>query len=71
METATDNELKAHIVFAQAKNAQQIMEAESVSSWYRTRMVPDAQFDILDQFEGTQYQNDVYSNCLYYSDYHN
>ncbi len=71
METATDNELKAHIVFAQAKNAQQIMEAENVSSWYHTRVVPDAQFDILDQFEGTQYQNDVYSNCLYYSDYHN
>ena len=71
METASDNELKAHIVFAQAKNAQQIMEAENVSSWYYTRVVPDAQFDILDQFEGTQYQNDVYSNCLYYSDYHN
>ena len=71
MKTASDNELKAHIVFAQAKNAQQMMEAENVSSWEYTRVVPDFQFDILDQFKGTVYQQKVYSNCLYYSHYHN
>ena len=71
MKTASDNELKAHIVFAQAKNAQQQMEASEVSSWEFTRVVPHAQFDILDQFKGTVYQKDVYSNCLYYSNYHN
>ena len=71
MKTASDNELKAHIVFAQAKNAQQQMEASEVSAWGLTRVVPQKQLYILDQFKGTVYQNDVYSNCLYYSDYHN
>ena len=71
MKTASDNELKAHIVFAQAKNAQQEMEASAVSAWELTRVVPQDQLYILDQFKGTAYQKDVYSNCLYYSDYHN
>ena len=71
MKTASDNELKAHIVFAQAKNAQQQMEASEVSSWAYTRVVPQDQLYILDQFKGTKYQKDVYSNCLYYSHYHN
>lgn len=71
MKSATDNELKAHIVFAQAKNAQQVMESEAYSSWDYNRNVPNAQFNILDQFKGTKYQYEVYSNCLYYSDYHN
>lgn len=71
MKTASDNELKAHIVFAQAKNAQQEMEASAVSAWELTRVVPQDQLYILDQFKGTVYQKDVYSNCLYYSHYHN
>jgi calcineurin-like phosphoesterase family protein len=58
-------------VFAQAKNAQQEMEASVVSEWELTRVVPQDQLYILDQFKGTAYQKDVYSNCLYYSDYHN
>lgn len=71
MNTAADNELKAHIVFAQAKNAQQIMESEAYSNWDYDRNVPNEQFNTLDQFKGTKYQHEVYSNCLYYSDYHN
>ena len=71
MKTVSDNELKAHIVFAQAKNAQQVMEAENEPIWGFERVIPHAQFDVLDQFKGTLYQKEVYSNCLYYSDYHN
>ena len=70
METATDRELKAHIVFAQAKNAQQVME-QDVSSWYVTMVVPQEEFDVFDQYEGTQYHREVSSYCLYYRDYHN
>ena len=71
MKTVSDNELKAHIVFAQAKNSQQVMEAENEPIWGFERVIPHAQFDVLDQFKGTLYQKEVYSNCLYYSDYHN
>ena len=68
---ATDRELLAHIVFAQAKNAQEDMEVTVASRWDYTRVVPDEQFDELDQYEGTDYYDAVRTNCLYFSDYHN
>ncbi|MBO6024660.1 MAG: hypothetical protein J6P83_07400 [Bacteroidales bacterium] len=71
MKTATDNELKAHIVFAQAKNAQQVMEGEDFSTWDYTMVIPHAWFYELDKYRGTAYQKEVLSNCVYYSDYHN
>ena len=68
---ATDRELLAHIVFAQAKNAQEDMEVTVASRWDYTMVVPDEQFDELDQYEGTDYYDAVRTNCLYFSDYHN
>lgn len=69
--TATNNELKAHIAFAMAKNAQQDLEATARSSWDYSMVIPDHQFEELDQYKGTEYHSAVYSNCLYYRDYHN
>ena len=70
-QTAVDRELKAHIVFAGAKVAQQQLEGEAGSSWDYQRVVPDFQFDIFDQYKGTSYWNAVNTNCVYYSLYHN
>ncbi len=67
--SAADNELKAHIVYAQAKNIQQVME-DHVDSWYLQKVIPHAKFDEFDQYAGTRYHSTVKSNCLYYSDYH-
>ena len=67
---ATDRELKAHIIFAQAKNAQQLME-QNISYWEYEMMVADDQFDEFDQYAGTVYHRAVSSNCVYYRDYHN
>jgi len=69
--TATDRELLAHIVFAQAKVAQQEMEGEEHSAWDYTMVVPHTWFNELDKYKGTAYQKEVFSNCVYYSDYHN
>lgn len=68
--TATDRELMAHIIFAQAKNAQQVME-QSTSYWSYKMVVPDEQLNELDQYAGTSYQKTVLSNCVYYREYHN
>ena len=68
--TATDRELKAHIVFAHAKNVQQTME-EAVSYWDNSMVIPHEEFNEFDQYSGTQYHREVSSNCLYYRDYHN
>ena len=69
--TATDRELLAHIVFAQAKNAQQAMESSVESYWNYSRVVPDDQFNELDKYKGTNYYNAVKTNCVYYSLFHN
>ena len=68
--TATDRELLAHIIFAQAKNAQQLME-ENTSYWGYQMVVADEQFNEFDQYVGTAYHREVSSNCVYYRDYHN
>ena len=68
--TATDRELLAHIIFAQAKNAQQLME-DNTSYWGYHMVVADEQFNEFDQYAGTAYHREVASNCVYYRDYHN
>ena len=68
--SAEDRELKAHIVYAQAKNAQQVME-DHVDTWDQQMVIPHAQLNEFDQYAGTSYQKTVLSNCLYYRDYHN
>lgn len=68
--TATDRELLAHIIFAQAKNAQQLME-DGVSYWSYQMVVADEQFNEFDQYAGTAYHREVSSNCVYYREYHN
>ena len=68
--TAVDHELKAHIVFAHAKNVQQMME-EDVSYWNYSKKIPLEEFNEFDQYYGTQYHNVVLSNCLYYNNYYN
>ena len=68
--TATDRELLAHIIFAQAKNAQQLME-QNTSYWAYQMVVADEQFNEFDQYAGTAYHREVSSNCVYYRDYHN
>lgn len=68
--TATDRELLAHIIFAQAKNAQQLME-QNTSYWAYHMVVADKQFNEFDQYAGTAYHGAVSSNCVYYRDYHN
>ena len=67
---ATDRELLAHIIFAQAKNAQQLME-ENTSYWSYHMVVADEQFNEFDKYAGTVYHGVVSSNCMYYRDYHN
>ena len=69
-EKATDRELLAHIIFAQAKNAQQLVE-QSISYWTYKMVVSHEQFNEFDQYVGTAYHNEVSSNCIYYRDYHN
>ncbi len=68
--SAADRELMAHIIFAQAKNAQQLME-QNTSYWSYQMVVPHEQLNELDQYAGTSYQKTVLSNCVYYRDYHN
>ena len=68
--TATDRELLAHIIFAQAKNAQQL-EVQNASYWTYKMVVPHEQFNEFDQYAGTIYHSVVSSNCIYYRDYHN
>ena len=65
---AADQELKAHIVFAQAKNAQQDLEREG--NWY-LKSVSDPLWNEFERYKQTDYYNTVYSNCVYYSDYRN
>lgn len=65
---AEDEELKAHIVFAQAKNAQQTLEMEG-NLYLFTVSEP-----LWNEFEGyrqTDYYETVYSYCRYYKDYRN
>ena len=68
--TATDRELLAHIIFAQAKNAQQL-EEQNASYWTYKMVVPHEQFNEFDQYAGTIYHSVVSSDCIYYRDYHN
>ena len=68
--SAEDRELKAHIVYAQAKNAQQVME-DHVDTWDQQMVIPHAQLNEFDQYAGTSYHQAVLSNCVYYRDYHN
>ncbi len=68
--SVADRELMAHIIFAQAKNAQQLME-QNTSYWNYQMVVPHEQLNELDQYAGTSYQKTVLSNCVYYRDYHN
>lgn len=68
--SAEDRELKAHIVYAQAKNAQQVME-DHVDTWDQQMFIPHAQLNEFDQYAGTSYHQAVLSNCVYYRDYHN
>ena len=70
MKSAEDRELKAHIIFASAKNAQAVMEDNVVDYWDYNMVIPHEQFDILDGYKDTDYCNAVYSNCLYYKDFH-
>ena len=65
---ASDNELKAHLVFAQAKNAQQDLEKEGGK--YLTS-IDDALWEEFERYSQTTYYETVYSNCVYYSDYKN
>jgi len=65
---AADNELKAHIVFAQAKNAQQNLERQGKSEM---KSVPQSLFKEMDKYQKTAYYADVLSNCLYFEAYHN
>jgi hypothetical protein len=68
--SAEDRELKAHIVYAQVKNAQQVME-DHVDTWDQQMVIPHAQLNEFDQYAGTSYHQAVLSNCVYYRDYHN
>ena len=70
MKTVEDRELKAHLIFASAKNAQAAMEDSIWDNWDYNMVVPHEQFDVLDGFKDTDYCNEVYSNCLYYKDFH-
>jgi hypothetical protein len=65
---AKDDELKAHIVFAQAKNAQQDLEREG--NRY-LKSVSDPLWNEFERYKQTDYYTTVYSNCVYYSDYRN
>ena len=65
---AKDEELKAHIVFAQAKNAQQDLEREGA---YYLTSVDKSLWKEFEGFSQTKYYETVYSNCVYYSDYRN
>jgi len=65
---AANNELKAHIVFAQAKNAQQNLERQGKSEM---KSVPQSLFKEMDKYQKTVYYADVLSNCLYFEAYHN
>ena len=71
MAMANDPELIAHIVFAQAKNAQASKELTNTSTWGYTIVLPEEQYNEFDQYAGTAYRKVVLSNCLYYRDFHN
>lgn len=66
--SAADPELKAHIVFAQAKNAQQDLEREG--NWY-LKSVSDPLWNEFERYKQTDYYTTVYSNCVYFDDYRN
>ena len=70
MKTAEDRELKAHLVFASAKNAQESMEETLSNYWDYEMVIPQEQFNELDQYKDTEYHTAVYSHCLYYKYYH-
>jgi len=70
MKTAEDRDLKAHLIFASAKNAQEAMEETVSDMWDYQMIIPHEQFDELDKYKDTEYHAAVYSNCLYYKDYH-
>ncbi len=65
---AEDEELKAHIIFAQAKNEQQALEEEGNIYLYS---VSDPRWKEFENYSKTDYYETVYSNCLYYKDYRN
>lgn len=65
---AVDDDLKAHIVFALAKNAQQDLEREGNSEMMS---VPQSLFREMDKYQKTNYYGDVVSTCAYFEAYHN
>jgi len=65
---ASDNELKAHIVFALAKNEQQILESNGNMGMMS---VSRQLFEEMDKYQNTQYYGNVVSSCSYFEDYHN
>ena len=68
--TAEDRELKAHLAFATAKNAQEAMEETASTYWDYQKVIPHEQLNELDLYDDTRYQKEVLSNCLYYRDFH-
>jgi len=68
--TAEDRDLMAHIIFASAKNAQELMEDSISSYWDYQIVLPQEQYNELDAYKDTEYHSAVYSNCLYYKYYH-
>ena len=68
--TAEDRDLMAHIIFASAKNAQELMEDTISDYWEYQIVLPQEQYNELDTYKDTEYHAAVYSNCLYYKYYH-
>ena len=67
MKEATDPELKAHIAFAKAKNAQQDLESQGFTE---IQSVSDPHYREFEKYEQTSYFKTVLSNCLYYRAYY-
>ena len=67
MKEASDPELKAHIAFARAKNAQQDLERQGFSE---IQSVSDPHYREFEKYEQTAYFKTVLSNCLYYRAYY-
>ena len=74
MITASDNELKAHIAFAAAKIDQQdgtdCSYAQGDDYFYDIIYTPN-RFKEFERYQGTDYYDDVMSNCWYFYAYHN
>ena len=65
-----DRELKAHLIFAAAKVAQEAVEIEHPDMWDYYMVVPHKEFELLDGFKDTDYCDQVYKHCSYYRDFH-